>query len=649
MPSGIAIVDALAGPTQEPEAVRAHLETILASGEFTGSPRLAKFLTFVVETALAGDGEQIKESLIAVEVYGRRPDYNPQIDSTVRVEAGRLRARLRQYYDANGGGEAVRIELPTGTYAPVFHRLETVVPPAPESQRVEVSPGPKSRLGLTRAATAACLIAAIGVGVYSFVGSPNGRADGVNSVAVLPFVSLSAHPSTEHFDDGLTEELTTRLAGIAGLRVAARSAMLPYRNKTVDRNRLGREHGADALLEGSVRKEGDRLVVTTQLIDARNGHQLWAERYERDAGDSAAVRNEIAARIVQGLGGIVRNDAMRRRGEKDVDPKTMELYHRAQELLRIPVLKNGAPESLPASVVEAVRLFEEVTVRSPDFARGWAGLAEAAEWEYELRGNQPAERIATAKAAAHRAIEVKPGLTEAWTILTSILLYREWNFPEAAKASRRAIELDPRNVIARQRYIEVLRAQGRMAEARFELDRAIELQPAAAAFRVSKATLLYESGNCDEATRVATAAAELTNQMPLYPMTLWVQGLCFEQRRQFAEAEKAFRAGLAYQPHNPWNEPALGHLLGASGRRAEAEAILTELRRQLVRGKMTHVAMALVYTALGNNNDALASLERAWVERDDSILSIATDPRLRPLRSDARFQTLVARLAAGRS
>jgi tetratricopeptide (TPR) repeat protein len=328
------------------------------------------------------------------------------------------------------------------------------------------------------------------------------------------------------------------------------------------------------------------------------------------------------------------------RTRAEVDSKTMELYHRAQELLRIPVLKNGVPQTMPASVVEAVRLFEEVTTRSPRFAKGWAGLAEAAEWQYELGGNQPAERLAASKAAVLRAIELEPDLTEAWTLLTSILLYREWDFTEAEKASRRAIELNPRNTIARQRYIDALRVQGRMAEARIEADNAIRIQPAAAAFRVRKAMMLYEAGNCDEATAIAVAAADLTNQMPVYPKTLWVQGLCFEQRGQFSEAEKMFRKALAYQPHDPWNEPALGHLLAVSGRTAEAEAILDELRRQLARGRLTHTAMALVYTGLGKTNEALASLERAWTERDDSMLTIANDPRLRPLHSEGRFQRL---------
>ena len=493
MPSATATLEVQLGSTPEAESVRAHLRRVLDSDEFAGTARLSKFLTFVVETALAGDGHQIKESLIAVEVYGRKPDYNPQVDSTVRVEAGRLRARLRQYYEGSGANEIVRIELPKGTYVPVFHHLQ----------------------------------------------EPAGEVPAATDTRGVKRIHLFASAS---------------------------------------------------------------LIVSCA----------------------------VAAFLV--------------RVPADADPKTEEMYHRAQELLRIPVLKNGVPESLPASVVESAQLFREVTKRSPRFARGWMGLAEVSEWEYELRGNKPPELLATAKFAVRHGLELDPNLQEAWTLLTSILLFREWDFREAEKVCRRALELDPRNTKVRQRLIDSLRVQGRTADARIEIERAIKLQPAAAIFLVRKATMFYEAGNCDEAIPIAVAASDLTNQIPLYPATQLVQGLCLEQRRQYAEAERIFRRVLAQQPNDPWSEPALGHLLGVSGRAAEAEATLGELRRQLARGRLTHVAMALIYTSLGRHDDAIAALERAWRERDDMMLFIGTDPRFRPLHSDPRFHNLVTQL-----
>ncbi|HYO81820.1 MAG TPA: tetratricopeptide repeat protein [Bryobacteraceae bacterium] len=493
------------------EAVRAHVQRVTASAQFRTAPRLASFLTFVVETALAGRAHEIKESLVAVEVYGRRPDYNPQIDSTVRVEAGRLRSRLAEYYGACGSTEELRIELPKGTYAPVFHF----------------------------GAAAACAAA--------------------STAAVEPILSAPEQTPARPISNAL------RLFILAATALGCCLSALWWVTSSA------RPHG------------------------------------QADAG-------------------------------------TMDLYYRAEELLRIPVLKDGAPEALPASVVESVRLLGEVTTRSPRFARGWLRLAEASEWEYELRGNKPAERLEVAKASVGRALALDPTLGEGWTLLASILLYREWSFDQAEQACRRALALNPRDTVARQRLIDALHAQRKSAEAAAEADRGIALHPAAATFQVRKASLLYEAANYEQALIVASAAARLTNQMPFYPMALNVQGLSLEQMGRFDEAEKIFRAALAYQNHNPWAEPALGHLLAKQGRHREAEAILSELRNQGARGAMTHVTMALVYTGLGKHEDALVSLERAVAEKDDAVLFAPYDPRFRPLASSAQFQRVIAQL-----
>ena len=617
-------------PTES--AIRIHLERITTSAEFAGAPRLAQFLQFVVETSLSGAGDQIKESLIAIEVYGRRPDYNPQVDSTVRVEAGRLRARLRRYYESTGTQDEIRIELPKGGYAPVFI----------EQNQTSVA-GPEPAIKRWRKSYA---LAGIALGLVFAALVPYARSNTkgvsplVGSVAVLPFVNLSENPSTERFVDGLTEDLTTSLARNTSLRVPARTRMAQYKNRTVDLNRLGKEHGVRAVLEGSVRRVGPRIVVTTQLIDTTNGYHLWADRFERSAEDLSDAHSDVSSRIVSGL------DKMLAGGAKvsEVDTKTLEMYHRANDLLRIPVLKDGVPDKLPPTILEAVRLFEEVTVRRPRFARGWAGLAEAAEWEYEMRGNQPRERLMQAKAAAQRAIDLEPDLVEAWTVLTSILFYREWDMSGAEAACRRAIELDPRNTAARQRYVDVLRVQGRIAEARFEIDRAIELQPTAASFRVRRAVMLYQAGHFEQALNEAQAAAALTNQMPAYPMSLWVQGLSLQGQGQADAAERIFRSALAFQPHDPWNEPSLGHLLASTGRAAEAEVILSELRSQLARGRLTHTSMAIIFTALGRHKEALTSLERGLQAREDSLLFASFDPRLQPLRADERFRLLMQKI-----
>jgi len=580
------------------EEIRAHLERVLVSAEFSGAPRLARFLSFVVETALTGNSEQIKETLVAVEVYGRRPDYNPQIDSTVRVEAGRLRARLRRYRESSGRLDPIQIELPKGTYAPAFSRC---IPDAPPPRFLRKAM--RSRVRTILAAVVSICVISAAISLLPQIRKSRGST--IDSMAVLPFVNLGDDRTSGPFCDGLTEELSTLLGRDGGVRVVARSSMARYRNESADIGKIGKDHAVRAVLEGSVRPDGDHIIVTAQLVDTRDGYHLWADRYERNAGDLAGAQREVASIIVSRLHKLVRGEAPRWSQEPTADARTRELFHRATDLLRIPILKKGPPGKLPDTVIEAVQLFKEITVRSPGFARGWAGLAEAAEWEYELRGNQPGERLSEARAAARKAVELEPDLVEGWTVLTSILLFRDWNFPEAELAVRRVIELDPRNIKARQRYVDILRFQRRTENALVEIEQAIKQYPAAAPLRVTRALMLYQDGEYDEAYVEARRAADLTNLMPAYPMALWVQGLCLEQKGRVAEAESTFGLALIHQPHAPWVEPSLGHLFARTDRTEKAEDILVELRSQLDRGRLTYAAQALVYTALGRMDEAL--------------------------------------------
>jgi tetratricopeptide (TPR) repeat protein len=505
-----AVISAVANDHQiDPRLVRAHLANVVSSPQFAGSPRLVSFLTFVVETALAGQGDQIKESLIAIEVYGRRPDYNPQIDSTVRVEASRLRARLREYYHQNGHREPVEIELPKGKYVPVFcehHR--------PEPQSFETTPARSFR---SKSAIAVLVAVAAAVGAILYRPSPKPNA-----------------PPSQRTDD-------------------------------------------------------------------------------------------------------------------TADPKTMALYLRAHELLRMPVHHYRGPLPVPETVVESVRLFEEVTRRSPSFARGWVGLAEALEWTYEIDKTRTPEQLESATAAVNRAIELDPRLPEAWTLLTSIRFFRHWDIPGAEAASRRAIELNPRDVAARQRYTDLLRIQGRTQEARDEVARATALQPAAPNLRIRKALILFENGELEAAESEAESALAVNpmKQKPAYEMALWLQGMCRQRDGRVQEAEEFFRRGLAQEPHDPWNEAALGHLFASTGRKEEALAVVREIERQLALGKPRHTAIAIIYAGMGEKTAALEWLERGYAARETGVLFANLDWRLESLRSEPRYQTLLSCVRLG--
>ncbi len=234
------------------DAARAALDKLLASKHFAQSDRLTRFLRFTVEHTLQGRAASLKEYLLGVEVFDRKPSYDPRVEPIVRVEARRLRTKLQKYYETDGRDDPLRIELPTGSYAPVFRRPEASAAPAATQQ----------------------------------------------SLAVLPFLNLSSDPDNEYFSHGLTEELIHALTKVEGLRVVA---ALQLKGKAHDVRQVGQQLGVGAVLQGSVRRSGDRLRVTAQLIQVSDGAYLWSETYERRMKDVFAIQDEISRAIVDTL------------------------------------------------------------------------------------------------------------------------------------------------------------------------------------------------------------------------------------------------------------------------------------------------------------------------------------------------------------
>lgn len=266
------------------QAVRRQLERLLSSAVFARSERLSGFLRLVVERHLEGRDEEIKESLIAVEVFGRKPDYDPQRDSIVRTEAGRLRARLAEYYVGEGAGDPVVIELPKGGYIPVFRRLDEA-----RTERKTRS----RRLWLT--AALAALAVALGAGGWWWVRHKSAPV----TIAVLPLENLSHDPANDYFADGLTDELIRNLSIIDGLVPRSRTSSFAFRGRPRNVREVGKQLGADYILEGSVLRAGQQLRINVQFIRVRDDFPLWAGRYDRELTDVFIVQDEISPRYHQ--------------------------------------------------------------------------------------------------------------------------------------------------------------------------------------------------------------------------------------------------------------------------------------------------------------------------------------------------------------
>jgi adenylate cyclase len=249
---------------QTPDLVRAHLERVLDSPQFHNSWRRARFLRAVVERSLEGRAEDLKESVVGVMVFDRPPDYDPKIDSIVRVQARQLRGKLREYYAGPGSGERIRIELPKGSYAPVIRTMGQA-----ETTRL--------------------------VAIDSV--TPRAAAH----LAVLPFESLGPDSDNEYFSEGITDEILTALSRVPGLRLIARSSVFQFKGQTGDVRRIARQLNAECVLEGSVRRSGDQVRIAAQLIQGADGTHLWGETFDACIADPRqvfAIQEAIALEII---------------------------------------------------------------------------------------------------------------------------------------------------------------------------------------------------------------------------------------------------------------------------------------------------------------------------------------------------------------
>src|SRR5260370_14969243 len=274
-----------------PEPIQVELKKILASRILAGSGQLRPFLRFTVEQTLRGHGDQIKEYTLGVEACAGGESSDQQTDNIVRAKAGKLRSKLEAYYSTEGCDDPLLIEYPKGSYVPVFRGREL---PAPE---------PPARFVLRRkmlwAATAAAAMVAVAAYWIIVKQRPKPAAgSAVPSIAVLPFVDMSAGKDQEYFCDGITEELINTLAKVEGLRVVARTSAFEFKGKGQDIRKIGGQLNVGAVLEGSVRKAGDKLRVTAQLNNVADGYHLWSETYDREMKDVFAIQEEISQAIV---------------------------------------------------------------------------------------------------------------------------------------------------------------------------------------------------------------------------------------------------------------------------------------------------------------------------------------------------------------
>jgi adenylate cyclase len=448
------------------------------------------------------------------------------------------------------------------------------------------------------------------------------------SVAVLPFVNMSDDRENEYFSDGMTEEILNALAKVRDLRVASRTSAFAFKGQDSDVLEIARKLRVGTIVEGSVRKAGNQIRVTAQLISAEDGYHLWSESYDRELEDVFQVQDDIARSIVDALKVELRGEREEHLVEpetKDVEAYTLYLQGR--------FFFNRFHET---DLERSLRLYDQALEHDPSYARAYAGIADtwmqlADDWA------PPDQAYPEARKAAEKALQLDPNLAEAHTARGKVLGWFEWDFDAAELALRRAVGANRKYGDAHWGLGSILPATGQLDEAIAEMRLAVSIDPLSPVFNYWLARFLYFRRAVDEAMEEAHRSMEL-DASSFRPRV--ILGLCHLLLGEAEEALKAFESDAVRGMVSGQAFIARAH--AEAGREAEARRILAELEGGTEYVRAEFVAPA--WAALGDLDRAFAALERAFADRSAGLIYLHVDPSYDSLRDDPRYAELVERI-----
>jgi serine/threonine-protein kinase len=514
----------------------------------------------------------------------------------VRVQAGRLRLKLNEYYLTEGREDPVLIELPTGSYVPRFRLRD------PSEAGSQPRPSAESK-GAT--------------------------------LAVLKFEDHSAEHDQEYFCSGITEELINALTKVDSLRVVAWKSDLRPAGGSEGSGRLSQNWAADALLEGSVRKAGDRLRITAQLIRFSDGCYLWSETYDRMLHDIFAIQEEISQAIVGTLRLQLAGEPARVIVKRPTENlKAYKLYLKGRYFWN-----RRSEEGLKA----AVQYFEKTVVEDPRYALAYAGLSDS----YTLLGNYgvlPENEVRPkAKAAALMAQQIDDTLAEAHTSAGHVKATCDWDWPGAEVEYKHALALNMGYATAHHWYaVTCLTPTARLDEAAHHITEAVALDPTSVAIKRDAGVIYYYRREYDRAMRECQDTLELA---PNFWGAYWVLGLVYEQQRRFDQAISAFQRGLDLSGWTPRMLGSLGHCYALQGNRRAAEKVLRELAVLSGRRHVSPFESACILVGMREYDAAFDCLTALLQLRCFDLIFLPVEPRFEEVCRDPRFQVLARQIA----
>jgi len=581
----MAVKTAAAPPTKVSEkAIRQQLDRVLASTTFQQVERLKRFIGFIVTEAAAGRGDELKEYVVGVQVFGKEPSFDPRTDPIVRVQARRLRARLTRYYHDEGQHDELIIELPKGGYAPVFKR--------------------RDGRGVPRASLAATFATR-------------------NTISVTPFADHSENGDLESFSAGLTQELIVRLTRLRGLRVIA-----------VDGEREHAHAGAAMVLRGSVRRSHDMVRVTAHLVDTASGSYVWSESMNAPLTDNLKAQDSIADTIIDGLQPDRLNRGGVAWGQKPIENLAAHnLYLQGRYHLN---------QRTEEELVKAVDFFQKAIVEDPQYAPAHSGLSDAYGLlaHYGVLG--PADVWAKAASSAATAVLLDGHSAEARTSLAHVKSTQDWDWRAAEHEFQRAIALDPKYATAHHWYgISCLVPMGRLDEACEQMAIAQSLDPVSSIIARDVGVIHYYRRDFAAALEQCDHTIELNPHFAPAYLTL---SLVQEQQGDLEEALAALERAVSLSPLSPRMHGALGRMQALANKRDAANKTLRKLESLAEQRYVSPFEFASIFVGLGQLDVAFKWLNKAREERVFELIAIRVDPRFDALRTDPRFDATITQI-----
>lgn len=557
--------------------------------------------------------------------------------------------QLREELHFSESGIRSQMEPRSGTQATThagFIASQADRPSVTATQAVDTAPKVSSMEYIARgvgrhkvAAFTALAIVLVGlIGTVYFYSSRRS----IDSVAVLPFVNDSNDPNAEYLSDGIAESIIRSLSQLPNLRVMSRSAVFRFKGKNVDPQEVGRNLKVGAVLAGRLVKQGDRLIIKTELIDVSDGSQLWGAEYNSTLSDIFSVQEEISRKISEKL-------RLRLTGEDE--EKLAKRYTRDADAyglyLKGRYFWNKRDET---GLRNGIKYFQEAEEKDPSYALAYSGLADSYALLSDIGVVKPSDEMPKAKAAAQKAVDVDPTLAEAYTSRAFVKLAYDWDWLGAEADFKKALELNPKYPTAHQWYASYLIQMGKFEQAKKEIEQAHQLDPLSPIINANLGHYAYYEHRYDDAIENYNKTLEM---VPDFWVAHHYRGLAYTMKGMYEQAIAEFRGLLESPGEGPLKEgsvekhpevaASLAFAYGGAGRRKEAESILERFKTLSQQRYVSSLYFGIAYTGLNDQERAIAYLNKAYENRHPGLVLIRIDPLFDRLRSDNRFKELVQR------